>query len=309
MSTDHGLHISANRFSYSFSSSPSAKSNPPTVIYFISGNPGLIGYYYTFLSLLSEYIKSQTSQNAQNISFLVSGHSLAGFGLPESNNAEKNGSQSHYRDLEEQICFAQKKLDDLIMDLNSNATPNVILIGHSVGSYIAMEILRRHRDRTRNEKSSVDFNINGGVMLFPTVVDIAKSPSGQKLTRILYFIPQLALMVGAFVRILTALIPHAILWRLVNFYMGSPPRGMVDTTTAFLKSRGGVQQALHMAADEMRIITSDKWSDDVWGMSASHDPISRLYFYFGRNDHWVAEQTRDEIVAIRGRGPGGPKMI
>lgn len=61
-----------------------------------------------------------------------------------------------------------------------------------------------------------------------------------------------------------------------------------------------------MAADEMRTITSDKWGDDVWG--AACEPVAKLFFYFGRNDHWVAEQTRDEIVALRGR-EGGPTMV
>jgi hypothetical protein len=61
-----------------------------------------------------------------------------------------------------------------------------------------------------------------------------------------------------------------------------------------------------MAADEMRTITSDKWSDDVWGMSNVKDPVTRLFFYFGRDDHWVAERTRDEIIELRG---GGPTMV
>lgn len=71
-----------------------------------------------------------------------------------------------------------------------------------------------------------------------------------------------------------------------------------------------------MGADEMRTITTDKWSDDVWGVSkAKEGPqpqeqlLTRLFFYFGRNDHWVAEQTREEIIAARGAVQNGPKMI
>ena len=63
-----------------------------------------------------------------------------------------------------------------------------------------------------------------------------------------------------------------------------------------------------MASDEMETITADKWTDDVWGISNSQDPMSRLFFYFGRNDHWVAERTRDEIIELRGQKPPGPKM-
>lgn len=115
--------------------------------------------------------------------------------------------------------------------------------------------------------------------------------------------------------------------------MRDPPAHGLDTTFEFLKSSGGVRQALyvdsrlrlsrypqscvgtdildrHMAADEMRTITSDKWTDDIWGIGCASEPITQLFFYYGRNDHWVAEKTRDEIIALRGREKGlGPKMF
>ncbi|KAE8396288.1 hypothetical protein BDV23DRAFT_177830 [Aspergillus alliaceus] len=304
-------HITAD----SFFSTPSTSdpSLSPITIYMISGNPGLIGYYHTLLSILSEKLNTHYAQQSRKTNaFQIYGHSLAGFELTKT-----PGSKPRYYDLEEQICFVQRKLDDFLtgaVDASGQRQtaprPKVILIGHSVGSYIAMEILRRHRERAANGAwPSVEFDIIGGVMLFPTVVDIAKSPSGQKLTRLLSFIPQLAVVVGFLVRVLTALVPGSLLRSLIRFYMGSPPDNMVETTAAFLESGYGVQQALHMAADEMQTITSDKWSDDVWGMSNVKDPVTRLFFYFGRSDHWVAEQTRDEVVEVRGRREGGPKMI
>ena len=75
-----------------------------------------------------------------------------------------------------------------------------------------------------------------------------------------------------------------------------------------------------MAADEMREITSDKWDDEIWGIAApdttpvgNGSPLARLVFYFGRNDHWVAEQTRDDIAKARGskavESGDGPKMV
>ncbi|PIG87686.1 hypothetical protein AARAC_000817 [Aspergillus arachidicola] len=303
-------HISADSFFRA--SSACNPSLSPITIYMISGNPGLIGYYHTFLSVLSDKLDTHSAQQTRkNHAFQIYGHSLGGFELTRT-----PGPKPRYYDLEEQICFVQNKLNDFLTS-SSNASngvpspkPKVILIGHSVGSYIAMEILRRHRERSTSGTSpSVDFEIIGGVMLFPTVVDIAKSPSGQKLTRMLSFIPQLAVVVGFLVRILTALLPGSLLRSLIRFYMGSPRDNMVETTAAFLESGYGVQQALHMAADEMQTITSDKWSDDVWGMSDVKDPVTRLFFYFGRNDHWVAEQTRDEVIELRGRTESGPKMV
>jgi Lipid-droplet associated hydrolase len=63
-----------------------------------------------------------------------------------------------------------------------------------------------------------------------------------------------------------------------------------------------------MASDEMRDISTDKWSDDIWGMPCGEVRAPKLVFYFGRNDHWVAERTREEIVSRRGKY-GGPKMV
>ena len=73
----------------------------------------------------------------------------------------------------------------------------------------------------------------------------------------------------------------------------------------------------YMGISEMQTITSDKWTDDVWGISTSthQEPLSKLFFYFGQNDHWVADRTRDEIIETRGRLPrmmmncDGPEMF
>ena len=172
--------ITPNSFYATPYSKPSPAQQSPVTVFFISGNPGLIAYYHTFLSVLSAKLSGVQKDGP---SFQIYGRSLGGFGL-----GERSDSSAKCYDLEEQICFVQSELDKFINECartDDDASPEkarrkVILVGHSVGSYIAMEILRRHRERTREE--ATDFDIVGGVMLFPTVVDIAKSPAGQKLT-------------------------------------------------------------------------------------------------------------------------------
>ena len=202
--------ITPNSFIHTTTSNGNGNANPTTTtIFFITGNPGLIAYYHTFLSLLSSKLASSSPSDASRGyeygKIQVYGHSLAGFELPESESEsesetgtqQQQHSQEGCYDLEEQICFVQRRLDEFIVN-NSNGNSNgngkhkVILIGHSVGSYIAMEVLRRHRERQKTktkiktdqviEQKQAEFDIIGGVMLFPTVVDIAKSPSGEKLT-------------------------------------------------------------------------------------------------------------------------------
>jgi len=50
---------------------------------------------------------------------------------------------------------------------------DVIVMGHSVGSYIGLELVQRHRRRL--ESGVKEVRIVGGICLFPTVVDIGES--------------------------------------------------------------------------------------------------------------------------------------
>jgi hypothetical protein len=75
---------------------------------------------------------------------------------------------------------------------------------------------------------------------------------------------------------------------------------------AFLRSERGVEQALYMAGWEMKEIRADKWGQEVWG--ASDDIFSpdvggrresgnpRLFFWFAKEDQWVADVTKKAIV-------------
>ena len=57
-----------------------------------------------------------------------------------------------------------------------------------------------------------------------------------------------------------------------------------------------------MAGDEMREITDDRWDQSIWGAVEQPfgKPPPKLFFFFGENDHWVANHTRDELIAARG---------
>lgn len=62
-----------------------------------------------------------------------------------------------------------------------------------------------------------------------------------------------------------------------------------------------------MAGDEMRQITTDTWDAEIWGAThpSSHQhPRPILRFLFAKEDHWVANETRDELIKARGRNGG-----
>ncbi|KKZ68271.1 hypothetical protein EMCG_06027 [[Emmonsia] crescens] len=378
-------HITANSFLTATSTGSTADEPEPSLLYFIPGNPGLISYYHTYLSLLSSNISSGADDSAGDSGSgsannsnskgnfpqcIIHGKSLGGFEVIENEADLSSGGpkeaqlQSYYHQstntklysLSEQIEHVEQNINDFVdawhakneqtkkkKQVNNGQEEQrgrgvkLILIGHSVGAYIAMEVLRRHRENIKQKKPSAPgeggsggtMDIIGGILLFPTVIDIAKSSSGRKLTQLLN-IPYLAFLTSMLVKFLVFILPESWLRGVVGAFMGSPPGNAIDTTVGFLKSRQGVEQAIHMAADEMREITSDKWSDEIWGIASSSSassPMSastasstpakaplNLVLYFAQQDHWVAGQTRDEIIRARGgmvnrTGSNGPSML
>lgn len=200
------LRMEAQITSNTFCTYTALPEDATTTVFFISGNPGLIGYYHPFLSLLGKYLAKTGDQSSTESSIHIYGCSLGGFEIDCENTSHPSktsgkGPQDrrpNLYDLEDQIDFVHDKLNAL-MSANASSAKDasaslarrkVILMGHSVGAYIAMEVLRRHREANPESESesesqngyTVDFDIIGGVMLFPTVKDIAHSPSGQKLT-------------------------------------------------------------------------------------------------------------------------------
>ncbi|QSS55664.1 esterase/lipase superfamily domain-containing protein [Histoplasma capsulatum var. duboisii H88] len=394
-------HITTNSFLTFTGTSCTADEPESILLYFIPGNPGLIAYYHTFLSLLSstlissaeysDYDDGSAENNSSTASssrmgkvpqYIIHGKSMGGFEIVENGkhvsccsppltNIKANGGmetqsqsqpQAHHHpttktnklySLSEQIEHVERNLNNFVdawharklaqtrgKDLSDDqgrwrhfGGVKVILIGHSVGAYIAMEILRRHREGIRQNGAFADtgvagigatMDIVGGILLFPTVVDIAQSSSGRKLTKLLY-VPYLAFLTSLLVKFLIFILPGSWLRSIVGRVMGSPSDNAIDTTVAFLKSARGVEQAIHMSADEMRDITYDKWSDEIWGIASSSSapsPMSapsseesplNLVLYFAKQDHWVADRTRDEIIRVRGgvgssSGSNGPRM-
>ena len=152
------------------------------VIFFVTGNPGLVEYYRTFLSHLYALLSASSSPSFRRTKYQVFGRSLSGFEL------DGDGSRSGCglpHGLQKQIDVTERELGKLVVTetATSGQPPRVILVGHSVGAYILLEILRRHRERLlENPKDDAAdcMRIVGGICLFPTVTHIAKSKSGRK---------------------------------------------------------------------------------------------------------------------------------
>jgi pimeloyl-ACP methyl ester carboxylesterase len=151
------------------------------IIYFLTGNPGLVEYYRTFLTHLYGVLTRDTASN-RDVEFQVYGRSYSGFEMRVQDIKTYKYRKIPPYGLQDQIRHAEDDVVEVVEEVKDNGGRDVrvILVGHSVGSYIGLEIVRRLR---AHGLAGEDFEtrISGVVGLFPTVVDIARSESGMKM--------------------------------------------------------------------------------------------------------------------------------
>jgi hypothetical protein len=206
------------------------------LIFFLPGNPGLISYYDPFLSALRELIDSSASLNTTT-SFHIYGQNLAGFA--DHDHVPFTSRRKPY-DLEFQIQYTLNGVRSL-RTKSGQPYQHVLLIGHSVGSYIALEVCHRV---LRDPSLAPELKLTSGIFLFPTIDHIADSSSGWKLN----MLRQTPLLGDNAYRIAQGFLrlwPYDALRWFVSRAMGFPPHA-ADVTTRWLKSRDGVWQSLHL---------------------------------------------------------------
>src|SRR6266702_7532734 len=151
--------------------SPLVQGQLSYMVFFVTGNPGLIEYYRTFLSHLFALLSTSSSPSFRRTEYQVFGRSLSGFEL--DGDGLRSGCELPHG-LQKQIDVTERELGKLVMTetATSGQPPRIILVGHSVGAYILLEILRRHREMllANPKDDAVDcMRIVGGICLFPTV--------------------------------------------------------------------------------------------------------------------------------------------
>jgi pimeloyl-ACP methyl ester carboxylesterase len=177
--------------------SNSIRLEPPTKIHkgtkkytivFITGNPGLIEYYRSFLTHLHTLLAT-TAPQKKGVVYSICGSSLVGFEIPEDNVSTGDKKRAWSKlgvkseppfNLGAVIDAAEKNIL-----LGCGQDDRVIIVGHSVGAYIALEIIQRHRKRLESVGKATlegEPRIVGGICLFPTVTHIGESPRGKILT-------------------------------------------------------------------------------------------------------------------------------
>jgi pimeloyl-ACP methyl ester carboxylesterase len=206
-------------------------------------------------------------------------------------------------DVNQQISFSEQGLKDFVSEVRANGAKDVrvILMGHSLGTYMCMEMLRRLREEA---KTGEDVRCVGGVLLFATIMHLTKSPNGKKnevggllsvkfwhityTMQWLLALPNFAYLASFLVKGLTLFIPVSVLAALIQ-RLASVPADGARVSAEYIKSPHGLRQTLFMGHDEMKELSIDKWDDEIWGAayeSGHPHPRPVLRFLFGENDHW-----------------------
>lgn len=303
------------------------------LIYFICGNPGLVNFYVTFLDCLRGMLDA-ADEGSGGTAYDLYGRNLLGFSdddhepFSESNEPWDLDGQIEgiYRDVAARSVIPDDAGAEGEQGKGSRPYDFVVLMGHSVGAYISVEVMHRHmQDASR----APHLNLRHGFLLFPTLTHIASSPSGKRLT-LLTKIPRVEENAHRVAKFVLGCIPLACVLWIVTHVMGFTPQ-TAEVTARWLKSRDGVWQAIHLGLSEMRTICEERWEEELWEATAAvegnddaeddyrsssgealgegeeslalqqqqQQKVPRFFIFYGKNDHWVANHLRDAFIERR----------
>ncbi|KAK2655639.1 hypothetical protein Ddye_008691 [Dipteronia dyeriana] len=231
--------------------------DPTLQILLIPGNPGVITFYKDFVESLYEFLGG-------NVSITAIGH---------VSHTQKNWERGRLFSLQEQI---DHKMDFIRQELPNNEVP-VILVAHSIGSYISIEMLRRSSEKViyciglypflalnlQSVKQSIIGKIAASSIISATLSHIVAS---------LGFLPRSALR-------------FAVSKSLGNSWSAAA----VEAACTHLPQYHVMRNILFMAKTEFgKLSEKPDWAY----MRGNQDKIA---FLFGTDDHWGPLQMFEEI--------------
>ncbi|VVA15427.1 PREDICTED: lipid droplet-associated [Prunus dulcis] len=234
------------------------RADDPTLhVVVIPGNPGIVLFYKEFLESLYELLGGTASVTAV-------GH---------ISQTKKSWEHGRLFSLQEQI---NHKMDVIKQELQNNEVP-ILLVGHSIGSYISVEMFKRSPEKVKY-----------CIGLYPF---LALNPQSRKQ----YIIGKIAesrilCVVFSFIVALVGLLPIRLLRLIVTTFLGKFwSATAVDAVCSHLVKYHTMRNVLFMAMTEFRKLSE---TPDWAFMRENQHKIAVL---FGIDDHWGPLQMFEEI--------------
>jgi dienelactone hydrolase len=245
-----------------FEGGSGATGAPRTIVVIFPGNPGAVDFYSTFASTLQKLSASAAAAAAQSSSS-PSSPEVAVVTVGHASHSSRTATRTRF-DLAQQVSHKASVVAHL---LSLEPGARLVLVGHSVGAYMALEVARTLPPDA----------LRAAVLLFPTVMHIGATVNGTKLLPLFRFGRGVAWVAAAVV----ALLPSFLQRRLVSAVglpKGTDPMA-VDATLSLLHPEVAYN-ALWMALHEMREIVA---LDEAHARRLQ----DKLKFYFAQEDGWV----------------------
>ncbi|XP_015898831.3 uncharacterized protein LOC107432244 isoform X1 [Ziziphus jujuba] len=231
--------------------------DPTFHVLLIPGNPGVVSFYKDFVESLYEFLGGTVSVTAV-------GH---------VSHTKKDWEHGRLFSLQEQI---NHKMDFIKQELQNNGIP-IVLVGHSIGSYICIELFKRAPEKVRY-----------CIGLYPFLA-LNQESKAQAIIGKIAASPTLSLVI-CFIVALLGMLPICALRLIVKQSFGkSWSATAVDSVCSHLVKYHTIRNILFMAMTEFKKLSE---APDWAFMRAKCDKIA---FLFGVDDHWGPLQMHEEI--------------
>lgn len=240
--------------------------NEKLLIIVIPGNPGAIEYYEEFVCSLYEGL-----QRAVPI-WAVSHAGHTGLS-PEQNTGPQIGDHEEFYNLEGQIQHKIAFISQYVP-----ADRDLILVGHSIGAYIILELFKR----------IPQLRVIRAFLLFPTIERMALTPQGQWMSLLVNYLKYPMLM-GVYA---ASYLGESAQKGLVSWYLrGRCIPECVIRAALYMFRPECVRAVVVMAKDEFETVQAL----DVDNIQAN---LKRVTFYYGATDPWCPASFCQDLKDI-----------
>ncbi|KAJ8289515.1 hypothetical protein GJAV_G00002200 [Gymnothorax javanicus] len=241
-------------------------ASPRVVFILIPGNPGVVLFYRTFMQTLHEAFGRRYPIWAVS----HAGHCSA----PESMSMTGGPAHEQIEDVFGLNGQVEHKLAFLREHVPRDA--KLVLIGHSIGCYIILEMMKR----------DPELQVVKSLLLFPTIERMAVSPQGRVMTPVLC-----RLRYAAYIPIfLLTLLPERLKATMVKIALRALRSLDLSVIPAALNlfNMDCIANAMYMGGQEMiKVLGRDN--------STIRQNLDKLVFYYGATDQWCPVQYYHDI--------------
>ncbi|KAG0590140.1 hypothetical protein KC19_1G075300 [Ceratodon purpureus] len=232
---------------------------PAFQVFFVPGNPGVVAYYKEFVEALFDYLDGQASVTA--ISHIA--------------HVSKDWEFGKKFALQDQINHKVQFVRDRLL-IEAPEVP-LLLVGHSIGAYIALEILKKFPSQVQHV-----------IGLYPFVT-LNKHSNFQSILGKVATSPILCTIISTFAGLVGRL-PKDLARVLVKVLLGRVWDPLaIDVTCRYMLQKNVVDNFLYMGRTEFASLSTEA----DWSFLKENQ--NKTSFLFGIDDHWGPLSLLDEI--------------